>query len=60
MDENVAGPDVTVSFADDFPYLLISEASLEALNDRMKQPIEMNRFRPNFVVSGTEPFAEDS
>lgn len=60
MDENIAGPDLTVSFADDFPYLLISVASLEALNDRLEQPVEMNRFRPNFVVSGTEPFEEDS
>ena len=60
MNENIAGQDVTVSFADDFPYLLISEASLQALNDKLEQPVEMNRFRPNFVVSGTEPFAEDA
>ena len=48
-----------VSFADDFPYLLISEASLADLNSRLAEPVEMKRFRPNFVVSGTEPFAED-
>lgn len=50
----------SVSFADDFPYLLISEASLSDLNSKLDEPVEMKRFRPNFVVSGTGPFAEDS
>lgn len=49
----------TVGFADGFPLLLISEASLAALNERLEQPVPMNRFRPNLVVSGCEPFAED-
>jgi len=48
-----------VSFADGYPFLLISEASLEDLNARLPEPITMERFRPNIVVSGTEPFAED-
>lgn len=48
-----------VSFADGFPFLLISEASLEDLNQRLKEPVPMERFRPNLVVSGCEPFAED-
>lgn len=49
-----------VSFADAFPFLLISEASLADLNQRLEQPVPMNRFRPNLVVSGCEAFAEDS
>lgn len=49
-----------VSFADGFPYLLISEASLQDLNSRLETPLPMNRFRPNLVVSGCEPFAEDT
>lgn len=49
-----------VSFADAFPFLLISEASLQDLNSRLDQPVPMNRFRPNLVVSGCEPFAEDT
>lgn len=49
-----------VSFADGFPFLLISEASLQDLNARLDQPVPMNRFRPNLVVSGCEPFAEDT
>ncbi|MEO0408564.1 MAG: MOSC N-terminal beta barrel domain-containing protein [Cyanobacteria bacterium P01_A01_bin.135] len=48
-----------VSFADAYPFLLISEASLADLNQRLSAPVPMNRFRPNLVVSGCEAFAED-
>ena len=50
----------TVSFADGYPFLLIGEASLADLNSRLDEPVPMNRFRPNFVVSGSEPFEEDT
>lgn len=49
-----------VGFADGYPFLLISQASLDDLNERLDQPVPMNRFRPNIVVTGTEPFAEDT
>lgn len=62
------GEDI-VSFADGYPLLLIAEASLEELNERISRteeadegvraPYPMNRFRPNVVVQGSEPFAED-
>ncbi|MEM8612645.1 MAG: MOSC domain-containing protein [Cyanobacteria bacterium P01_H01_bin.105] len=48
------------SFSDAYPFLLISEASLAELNSRLEQPVPMNRFRPNLVVTGCEPFAEDA
>jgi len=48
-----------VSFADGFPFLLISQESLDDLNRRLAVPLPMNRFRPNLVVSGCAPFAED-
>lgn len=48
------------AFADGYPFLLLSEASLQALNDRLDFPVPMNRFRPNIVVAGTEPFQEDT
>jgi uncharacterized protein YcbX len=48
-----------VGFVDGFPFLLISEVSLADLNARLEQPLPMNRFRPNLVVAGCEPFAED-
>lgn len=46
-------------FADGFPLLLISQASLDDLNGRLQQPLPMRRFRPNLVVSGCDPYAED-
>lgn len=48
-----------VGFADAFPFLLISQASLDDLNGRLDQPLPMIRFRPNLVVAGCEPYAED-
>jgi uncharacterized protein len=50
---------VRVGFADAFPFLLISEESLADLNARLAQPLPMNRFRPNLVIAGGEPYAED-
>lgn len=49
-----------VSFADGYPFLLIGEGSLAELNSRLEKPLPMNRFRPNFVVSGSDAFAEDA
>ena len=48
-----------VSFADAFPLLLISQASLDDLNSRLAEPVPMNRFRPNLVVEGCTAFEED-
>lgn len=47
-------------FADGYPFLLISQASLDDLNARLSAPVPMNRFRPNIVVSGCAPFEEDT
>jgi uncharacterized protein YcbX len=52
-------PGDIVSFADGYPFLLISEASLAELNSRLAVPLEMQRFRPNIVITGTSAFAED-
>ena len=48
-----------VSFADGYPILVASETSLADLNRRLEVSLPMNRFRPNIVVRGSEPFAED-
>ncbi|WIX32102.1 MOSC domain-containing protein [Salinicola sp. JS01] len=50
---------VRVSFADGYPLLLISQASLDDLNRRTDGTHVMAQFRPNLVVTGTEPYAED-
>lgn len=47
-------------FSDGYPWLLISQGSLDELNRRMQTPLPMNRFRPNIVVDGLPPFGEDS
>lgn len=49
-----------VSFADGYPMLVISQASLDELNRRSPEFHSMDQFRTNLVVFGTEPFAEDS
>ena len=64
IDHGGLGPNQLVSFADAYPYLLITEASLAGLNQKLAQkqtaPVPMNRFRPNLVVSGcAEAHAED-
>ena len=49
-----------VSFADALPLLITCEASLAELNGRTPRAFGMDRFRPNLVVAGSEPFEEDS
>lgn len=48
-----------VSFADGFPVLLTTEASLQELNQRLDTPVPMRRFRPNLVLDGVLPYGED-
>ncbi len=61
------GPDDVVSFADGYPLLLASTASLDDLNGRMAErtlglgaPCSMTRFRPNVVIEGAPAWAEDT
>ncbi|MFF4029681.1 MOSC domain-containing protein [Streptomyces sviceus] len=66
VEPEYALPGETVTFADGYPLLLTSAASLDALNSLISEgrhaaegPLPMNRFRPNVVVSGTDAWAED-
>ncbi|WP_029604752.1 MOSC domain-containing protein [Kozakia baliensis] len=49
----------SVSFADEFPLLVTTTASLDDLNKRLEHAVPMERFRPNIVFDGTLPWAED-
>jgi len=60
VDQDYARPADQVGFADGFPFLLISQASLDDLNQRLPTPLPMERFRPNLVISGCDAYAEDS
>ncbi|MEC7905851.1 MAG: MOSC domain-containing protein [Verrucomicrobiota bacterium] len=52
-------PKNEIGFADGYPLLVISQASLEDLNQRLEFPVEMNRFRPNIVIEVCQPYDED-
>ena len=59
-DRSYAGSrDVPVSFADGYPILVCSSGALAELNRRLERPVPMDRFRPNLVLEGLAPFAED-
>lgn len=53
------GPESRVSLADAYPLLVITEASLVRLNGELPSRVGIERFRPNLVISGTAPHAED-
>ncbi|MFF8100338.1 MOSC domain-containing protein [Streptomyces sp. NPDC014986] len=66
VDPDYALPGETVSFADGYPLLLTTTASLGHLNSLIAEgghpdegPLPMNRFRPNVVVEGTAPWEEE-
>lgn len=59
VDPDYAGGDDRVSFADGFPLLVATTASLADLNRRLATPVGMDRFRPNVVVNGAEAWDED-
>lgn len=65
-----SSPGDHTAFADGYPVTLASEASLRRLNELVAEtaaergepprpPLPMQRFRPNLVVDGDAPFAED-
>ncbi len=62
VDPGYAGETDQTGFSDGFPFLLLSRESIDDLNKRIddaENPMEVRRFRPNLVVSGCAPYAED-
>jgi hypothetical protein len=63
VDPRYAGPGDRAAFSDGYPVLVAGEASLADLNARLAArgaaPVGMERFRPNVVVAGAPPYAED-
>jgi len=60
VDPRFAATGVETGFADGFPVLVINEASLAELNRALREPVTMQRFRPNVVLSGAAAWAEDA
>lgn len=59
VDDRYARNNEITSFSDGYPLLIIGQASLDDLNIRLSEPVPMNRFRPNIVFTGGQPFDED-
>ncbi|KAF7586789.1 hypothetical protein BBP40_008335 [Aspergillus hancockii] len=57
------GRTAATNFADMMPVLVVSMASIEELNKRLvssgDKEIEIERFRPNIIIRGSEPWNED-
>mgnify|MGYP000105173872 CR=1 FL=1 len=60
VDPRFAKPEEEVSFADGFPYLVTSTASLADLSERVGEDLDEQRFRPNIIVENETPFDEDN
>jgi uncharacterized protein YcbX len=60
VDPRYARAPAQVGFADAYPVLIATEASLGDLNGRLQQPVPMSRFRPNVVIRGGDAYAEDA
>jgi len=58
-DQRYTSEDSITSFSDAYPFLLIGQSSLDDLNSKLMETLPMNRFRPNIVFTGGEPYEED-
>lgn len=59
VDRRYAQPSDQTAFSDGFPFLIMSENSLNALNKELAKPVGINRFRPNLVIADCDAYAED-
>jgi uncharacterized protein YcbX len=59
--ESAGNSDHRVGFADAFPFLIASKASISRFSEDLGYQVDMRRFRPNIVVEGVdEAYAEDT
>jgi uncharacterized protein YcbX len=54
-----AGRDVPNHFSDGYPLLVLSQASIDDLSSRVGKALPVERFRPNLLLGGVGPYAED-
>jgi uncharacterized protein len=53
-------PEWRVSLADGYPLLVVTQASLDLLNQKLSRPVAVERFRPNLVISEAVAHEEDN
>lgn len=59
VDQRYAQAADQTAFSDGFPFLIVSENSLNALNQLLRTPVTIQRFRPNLVIADCDSYAED-
>lgn len=59
VDQRYAQASDQTAFSDGFPFLIVAENSLLALNQAMQVELSMQRFRPNLVIADCASYAED-
>lgn len=59
VDRRFVPDGVMTGFADGFPLLVMSQASLDDMAERSGMPLDARHFRPNLVIAGAKPYAED-
>jgi uncharacterized protein YcbX len=59
VDQRYAPANAVTSFSDAYPFMMIGQASLDDLNSRLDEALPINRFRPNIVFTGGQPYEED-
>lgn len=59
VDNNYAFNNEITSFSDAFPLMMIGQNALEFLNNKLDEPLPIDRFRPNIVFTGGKPHCED-
>lgn len=60
VDTDYANVGDQTSFSDGFPFLMLSQASMDFLSEKVGYSLSVERFRPNIVIEGCEPFEEDT
>ena len=59
VDERYAPTGQITSFSDAYPFMMLGQATLDDLNNRLAEALPTDRFRPNIVFTGGKPFEED-
>lgn len=59
VDTRYAGNNEITGFSDGYPILILGQATVDDLNNRLEEKLSVNRFRPNIVFTGGEAFEED-